>query len=73
MHRCGFLQRTEFLTVSTLGGSDGLERTDLFSTLTVSLKNFVTVSTLEGVVVFKELIYNSFYLSKVLWSGKNWC
>ena len=28
----------------------------------------LTVSTLEGVVVLKELIFNSFYFGRVWWS-----
>ena len=30
MDGCGGLERTEFLTVSTLGGCGGLERTDFY-------------------------------------------
>ena len=45
------------LTVSTLGGCGGLERTDF---------NMFLLS--EGLVVFKELIFNSFYFGQLLWS-----
>ena len=41
-------------TISTLGGYGSLERTDF--------KQFLF---LEGVVVFKKLILNSFYFAKV--------
>ena len=43
--------------VSTLGGCGGPERTD-----------FLTVSTLEGVMVLKEMIFNRFYFWGVWWS-----
>ena len=33
---------------------------------------FLTVSILEGVVVLRELILNSFYFGRVWWSWKNW-
>ena len=46
---CGGLERNDFFTVSTLGGCGDLERTDC--------KQFLIW---EGVVVLKELIYNSF-------------
>ena len=45
------------LTVSTLGGCGGLERTD-FNSFYFGL----------GVVVLKELIFNSFYFGRVWWS-----
>ena len=45
------------LTVSTLGGCGGLERTDS--------KQFLLW---EGVVVLKELIFNSFYFGRLWWS-----
>ena len=48
---CGGLERTDFTTVSTLGGCGGLERTDFSQFLLWDL----------GVVVLKELIFNSFY------------
>ena len=54
---CGGLERTDFLTVSTLGGCGGLERTD-----------FEQFLLWEGVVVLKELILNSFYFERVWWS-----
>ena len=41
-------------TVSTLGGCDGLERTD-----------FEQFLLWEGVVVLKELIFHSFYFGRV--------
>ena len=44
-----------FLTLSTLGRYGGLERTDFV---------FLIVSMLGGVVVLKELIFNSFYFGK---------
>ena len=44
-------------TVSTLGGCDGLERTD-----------FEQFLLWEGVVVLKELIVYSFYFGRVWWS-----
>ena len=44
-------------TVSTLGGCGGLERTD-----------FLQFLLWEGVVVLKELIFNSFYFGRVWWS-----
>ena len=43
-------------TVSNLGGCGGLERSDFNSLLW------------EGVVVLKELIFNSFYFGRVWWS-----
>ena len=43
-----------FLTVSTLGGCHGLDRTYF--------------KFLKGVVVLKELIFNSFYFGRVWWS-----
>ena len=45
------------LTVSTLGGCGGLERTDF--------KQFLPW---EAVVVLKELIFNSFYFGRLWWS-----
>ena len=50
-----------FWTVSTLGGSGGVERT--------AVEHFLLW---EGVVVLKELISNSFYFGRVWWSWKNW-
>ena len=50
-----------FWTVSTLWGYGGLERTDYEQFL-----------LLEGVVVLKELILNSFYFVRVWWSWKKW-
>ena len=44
-------------TVSTLGGCGNLERTD-----------FEQLILWEGVVVLKELIFNSFYFGTVQWS-----
>ena len=44
-------------TLSTLGGCGGPERAYFNSFL-----------HLEGVVVFKELIFNSFYIGRVWWS-----
>ena len=43
------------LTVSTLGGCGGLERTD-----------FLQFILWAGVVVLKNLIFNSFYFGRVL-------
>ena len=43
--------------VSILGGCGGLERTD-----------FEQFLFWEGVMVLKELIFNSFYFVKVWWS-----
>ena len=57
----GVVVLKEFWTVSTLGGCDGLERTD-----------FEQFLLLEGLVVLKELILNSFYFGRVWWSWKNW-
>ena len=45
------------LTISTLGGYGGLERTDF--------KQFLLW---KGVVVLRELILNSFYFGRVWWS-----
>ena len=45
------------LTVSTLGQCNGPERTD-----------FEQLILWEGVVVLKELIFNSFYFGTVQWS-----
>ena len=46
------------LTVSPLGGCGGLERS-----------HFLTgVLLWEGVVVLKELIFNSFFFGRVWWS-----
>ena len=44
------------LTVSTLAGCGGDERA-----------YFETVSTLGGLVVKKELIFNSFYFGRLWW------
>ena len=48
------------LTVNTLGGCGGLERTD-----------FAQFLLWECVVFLQELIFNSFYIQKVWWSHKN--
>ena len=53
-----------FLTVSSLGGCGGLERTDFYI--------FLQLIFWVGVVVLKELIFNSFYVGRVWWSWKNW-
>ena len=53
------LERTDFLTVSTLGRCGGLERTDCSQFL-----------YWEGVVVLQELIFHSFYFGRVWWSLK---
>ena len=45
------------LTVSILGGCDGIERTDLYQFL-----------FWEGVVVLKEVISNSFDFGREWWS-----
>ena len=45
------------LTLSSLRGFGGLERTDFYQFL-----------LLEGVVVLKELMFNSFYFKRVLLS-----
>ena len=45
------------LTVSTLGGCGGLERTD-----------FVTVSTLERCGGLERTDFNSFYFGRMWWS-----
>ena len=45
------------LTVSMLGGCGGLEGAD-----------FLQFLFWEGVVVLKELIFNSFYVRRVWWS-----
>ena len=51
-----------FLTVSTWQGCGCLERTAI-----------ITVSNLqEAVVIFNELIFNSFFFGIVWWSWKNW-
>ena len=47
------------LPVSTLGGCDGLERTD-----------FLQFLLSEGMVIFKELIFDSFYIGWMWWSSK---
>ena len=57
-----------FWTVSTLGGCGGLERTDFEQFL---LWEGVVVGC-SGVVVLKELTFNSFYFGRVWWSWKNW-
>ena len=54
---CGGLKRTDFVTVSTMGQCGGLERTD-----------FLQFLLWEGVVVLKELIFNSFYFRRLWWS-----
>ena len=46
-----------FLTVSTLGGCGVLKITE-----------FLQYLCWEGVVVLKELIYNSFHFGRVWWS-----
>ena len=62
------------MTVSTLGGCGGLERTDFEQFLlwegVVVLKELIFEQFLlwEGVVVLKELILNSFYFGRVWWS-----
>ena len=88
MEECGGLERTHFyiyiidsmdwfFTVSTLRGCGGLERTDflefLLCEVVVVLKKLIlTVSSWMGVVVLKELIFNSFYFGRVWWSWRNW-
>ena len=66
MGRCSGLARTAFFTVSTLGGCGGLEITAF---LTVSIlgscgglarTHFLQFLLWAGVVVLKELIFNSF-------------
>ena len=54
------LKELIFKPVSTVGGCDGLERTDL--------QHFLLW---EGLVVLKELIFNSFYCGRVWWSSEN--
>ena len=54
---CGGVERTGFLTMSILGRCAGLERTDLLQFLLWA-----------GVVVLKEMIFNSFYFGRMWWS-----
>ena len=76
--RVWWFWRKWFLTVSTLGGCGGLERTDFWHFLLwegmVVLKELIFNSFLlqKGVVVLKELIFDTFYFGKVWWSWKNW-
>ena len=56
---CGGLERTDFNSFYILGGCGGLERTHFNS-----FYSFFW----EGVVVLKELIFNSFYFERVWWS-----
>ena len=60
MGRCGGLEGELILTVSTLGGCGGLERTDFnsfyFGSVAVLKELILIVSTFEGVAVLKELI-----------------
>ena len=48
------------LTVSTLGGCGGLQRTDF--------EHFLFWA---GGIALKELFFNSFYFERVWWSSKN--
>ena len=62
-----------FLTVNTLGNYGGPESTDFKQLIlwmgVVFLKELLLiVSTSEGVVVLKQLIFNSFHFGKVWWS-----
>ena len=63
--RVWWSSKNRFWTVSTLeecgDRCGGLERTD-----------FEQFLLWDSVVVFKELILNSFYFGKVWWSSKNW-
>ena len=52
----GGLERTDFLTICTFGGCGGLEEL---------IFKFVL---LEGVVVLKKLIFNSWCFGRVWWS-----
>ena len=62
------------LTVSTLGGCGGLERTHFqqflhWEGVTVCERtDFFQFLHWEGMVVLKELIFNSFYIGWVWWS-----
>ena len=61
------------LTVTTLGGCVGLERTHFNSfcywVVVVVLKELMlTVTTLGGCGGLEELTFNSFYLGRVWWS-----
>ena len=54
---CGGLGKSSFLTVSPLEGCGGLERT-----------KFELYPLWEGVVVLKELNFNSCYFGRLWWS-----
>ena len=62
LEECGGLERTDFyiyiITISMI----------LWKSVVVLKKLILTVSKLEGVVVLKELIFNSFYVGRVWWS-----
>ena len=61
-----------FFTVSILGRYGGLERTDFKQFLYWSWKDFSQFLLLGGMVVLKELIFNSLYIGNVWWSWKSW-
>ena len=59
------------LTVSTLGGCCGLERTDFYS-LWSSQKNwFLAVPMIGGCGGLEISDFNSFYFERMWWSEKN--
>ena len=55
-------------TVSMLGGCGGHERTDFKFLRLEGVVIFLTALLWEGVVILKELIFNSFYIGRVWWS-----
>ena len=78
MGGCGCLETTDFLTVSSVGGCHGSDKKWFLTLSTLAgcgclertdLQQFLL---LEGVVVLKELMFNSFYFKRVLLSWNNW-
>ena len=70
MGECGGLERTDFVTVSTLGGCGGLERTDfeqflLWEGVVVLKELILTVSTLGGCGGLERTDFHSFYFGRV--------
>ena len=63
------------ITISTLGGCGGLERTDfkflLWEGVVVFKELILTVSTLGGCGGLERTDFNSFYFGWVWWSLKN--
>ena len=63
------MRENSFLTVSTLGGSGGLERTNFKVSSLGGCDGLEKTDSLQfllwdGVMVLKELIFNSFYFGR---------